>query len=169
MSFDTIFGLPVHALVVHAVVVFVPLAALGTIAVAAVPRWDRRYGLFVVAAALVAAGSAFVAKESGEALASRIGTPLEHFEIARWMPWFALALLVLVVALWWLDRARPGTTDTGPGRRPRRSTGTRVVAVLSVVAALAALVWVVRAGDSGARAVWGPIITNSAPGSLPVG
>ena len=115
MLFDTIFGLPVHSLVVHAVVVFVPLAALGTIAVAAVPRWDRRYGLFVVAAALIATGSAFVAKQSGEELASRIGTPLEHFEIARWMPWFALALLLVVAVLWWLDRATPRHHGGRPG------------------------------------------------------
>ena len=128
------------------------------------PRWDRRYGLFVVAAALIATGSAFVAKQSGEELASRIGTPLEHFEIARWMPWFALALLLVVAVLWWLDRARPGTTEADPGRRPRRSTVARLVAGLSVVVALAALVWVVRAGDSGARAVWGPIISRSTPG-----
>ena len=37
--FDLINGLPVHPLVVHAVVVLVPLAALGTIAIALRPAW----------------------------------------------------------------------------------------------------------------------------------
>ena len=36
--FDTILGLPVHALVVHVVVVLVPLAAVGLIAVAVRPQ-----------------------------------------------------------------------------------------------------------------------------------
>ena len=42
--FDTIDGLPVHALVVHAVVVLLPLALLGTIAIAVRPAWRARFG-----------------------------------------------------------------------------------------------------------------------------
>lgn len=41
-------GLPVHPLVVHAVVVLLPAAVLGTIAVAVRPAWRRRYGTLVV-------------------------------------------------------------------------------------------------------------------------
>ena len=40
--FDTFLGLPVHALVVHAVVVLVPLAALGLIAIAVYRRGATR-------------------------------------------------------------------------------------------------------------------------------
>ncbi len=36
--FDTVFGLPTHPLIVHAVVVFVPLTALAAIALTVVPR-----------------------------------------------------------------------------------------------------------------------------------
>ena len=163
--FDTVLGLPVHALVVHIVVVMLPLATLGALAVAAVPRWNRRYGLFVVAAALLATGSAFVAKESGEVLASRVGLPAEHYSIARWLPWVSLAFLVVLAALWWIDRPRPGTSDARVSRRPRRTALGKSVAVLTVAAALVTLGWTYKAGESGAQAIWGPIVVNTTPGT----
>jgi uncharacterized membrane protein len=157
--FDTITGLPLHPLVVHAVIVLVPLAALGAVLVAWKAAWDRRYGWLVVLTAFVATGSAFVAKESGERLASRVGVPLEHEQIARLMPVFAGLLFLAVTGLWWYDR---GGDDTWTRARV-------VLATLTVVAALLALVWVVRAGDSGATAVWKPIVDRTTPGTFPSG
>ena len=43
MSIDNLFGLPAHPLVVHAAVVLLPMAAIATVVVAAVPRWRRPY------------------------------------------------------------------------------------------------------------------------------
>ena len=51
--FDTINGMPLHPLVVHGVVVLLPLAALGTIAIAVRPVWRRTYGHLVVATTAV--------------------------------------------------------------------------------------------------------------------
>lgn len=166
--FDTVLGLPLHPLVVHVVVVMVPLAALGALAVAVVPRWNRRCGLFVVAAAVVGTAAAFVSMESGEALASRVGTPLEHYAVARWLPWVTLGFLVVLAVLWWLDRPAPGTSDLRVSRRPVRSPAAKVVAVLTVVAALVVLGWTYRTGETGAQAVWGNTIKNTVPGSQPV-
>ncbi|MEV4388804.1 DUF2231 domain-containing protein, partial [Micromonospora sp. NPDC049580] len=45
---DTVNGLPLHPLVVHAVVVLLPLAALGVAALAVRPSWRGRYGGLVV-------------------------------------------------------------------------------------------------------------------------
>ncbi|MCW2828706.1 MAG: hypothetical protein JWQ67_2322, partial [Marmoricola sp.] len=42
--FDTFNGIPLHPLVVHAVVVLLPLAILGTIAIAVRPGWRGKYG-----------------------------------------------------------------------------------------------------------------------------
>lgn len=170
--FDTITGLPVHALVVHAVVVLVPLAVIGTIAIAIVPRWSRRYGWLVVLCSAMATGAAFVAKQSGEALASRVGTPQDHFAVARWLPWVVLALFVSDLLLWWWDRAVLGGSGNGRGdgrARLRRSAGGTFMAVVAVLVSLVALGWVVRTGDTGARAVWTPIIDSTTPGSQPVG
>lgn len=73
--FDLIGGMPVHALVVHAVVVLVPLVAIGLLLMAFVPRFSRRFGWLVALGAVGAAGASAVAKEAGEALEARIGTP----------------------------------------------------------------------------------------------
>jgi hypothetical protein len=156
--FDTIGGLPIHALVVHAVIVLLPLACVGAIAIAVKPAWSRTYGLLVVACAFVATGAAFVAKESGEKLASRVGYPADHADIAKWTPVFAGLLFVAVAALWWWDR----TQVDG------RATLTKVAAVATVVFALVALGWVIAAGHSGATAVWGKTIENTTPGTFPV-
>lgn len=155
--FDTIAGIPLHPLVVHAVIVLLPLSCLGAVLVAAKASWNRSYGWLVLACTLVATGSAFVAKESGEKLASRVGWPEDHIEWGEKIPLASLALLVLVAVLWWLDRSRPdGRTGLG-----------KAVAVLTVLAAAGCLVLAVLAGHSGATAVWQPVVDNTTVGSVP--
>ncbi len=151
--FDTFRGLPVHILIVHAVVIGVPLMALVTTVVAFVPRWRARWawpvavldgGLFVVA---------LVAKRSGQALLSRIGTTPDiqrHVNLGNVMPWFVLALLVVAVVVA-LTRAASGPVPMA-------------AAVLALIASLAATGWVVRTGEAGSAAVWKVIIANTTPG-----
>ncbi len=146
---DLVNGLPLHPLVVHAVVVLLPLAILGTIAIAVRPRWRRPYGPLVIAAAAVSALLIPVATSSGEALERHVGDPGKHAQLGDQLIWFAIPLLLLDIALVVLDRR---------GSASARHGGSRTlvtVAVLSVVAALAAGVQVYRVGDSGARAAWG--------------
>jgi predicted membrane protein DUF2231 len=148
--FDTINGLPVHPLVVHAVVVLLPLACLGTLAIALRPAWRRPYGPLVVASAALATVLTPVATSSGEALEKHVGDPGEHAELGDQLIWFAIPLLVLSLALVVLDR------------RPRGGAAlVRTVGVLAVVAAVAASVQVYRVGDSGARAAWGDRVSSS--------
>ncbi len=153
--FDLINGLPVHALVVHAAVVLIPLAALGLIAMAFSVRLSRNVGWLVVLGAAVATGASWVAKESGEKFQIRIGAPgFEHNELGEVMPVFAAVLLLAAVLLWWIDRSAGG----GPQQR----RGVRMaVAVVSVVVAAANLVWVYRVGDSGAKSVWSDQVSTS--------
>ncbi len=157
--FDLINGIPVHPLVVHAVVVLLPLAIVGTIAISVVPRWRTRYGPLVVVVALVATVLVPVATSSGEALEKRVGDPGRHAQLGDQLIWFAVPLLVLVTALVLLQRARDrsGRDTDSPTRSSRRTPGHGLilgVAVLSVVAAAASGVQVYRVGDSGAKAVW---------------
>lgn len=158
--FDTVNGLPVHPLVVHAVVVLLPLAVLGTIAVAAVPRWRARYSGLNALVAVVGTVLCPVATSSGEALEHRVGDPGAHAELGDQLLWFAAPLALLAVALWWLQRQQLRASGSGP-RRPSRAL--TVVAGLAVVAALASGVQVYRVGDSGAKAVWEDQMTTSAP------
>ncbi len=163
--FDLVNGLPVHPLVVHAVVVLLPLACLGTIAIAVRQSWRERYGALVVACAAVATALIPVATSSGEALEEHVGSPGEHAELGDQLIWFAVPLLVLSLALVWLDRRRSAVAASGPGGPgaavARPGVGTRVVAALALVAAVAASVQVYRVGDSGARAAWGDQVQTS--------
>jgi len=158
--FDLINGVPIHPLVVHAIVVLLPLALLGTIAIAVKPAWRRPYGPLVVAAVAVSAILAPVATSSGEELEHRVGDPGEHAELGDQLIWFILPLLALTVALVWVDRraTRTAALTDGADRAATTSSPSKlptVLAALAVVAALACTVQVYRVGDSGAKAAWG--------------
>lgn len=148
---ETLGGIPVHPLVVHAVVVLIPLAALGVLAISVVPRWRGRFGVLVVAAAAISTALAPLATESGENLEETVreSAQLErHAELGEGMIWGAIPVLVMAVALWWLGRQ--ADKDQPP---PRWLT--IIVPVLGVVVAAVALVQVVLIGHSGAKSVWG--------------
>jgi uncharacterized membrane protein len=161
--FDLIDGLPVHPLVVHAVVVLLPLAILGTLLIAARQRWRAAYGPLVVLLAAAAAVLMPVATSSGEALEKRVGDPGTHAQLGDQLIWFTIPLLVLVFALVVLERL-DGATASSSREGHKRHTLTTVVAVLAVVAALASGVQVYRVGDSGARAAWGDRVASTGAG-----
>jgi predicted membrane protein DUF2231 len=153
--FDQINGLPVHALVLHAAVIFVPLLALGAIVYAVVPSWRAKIGWAVALLAVVAPVSTFVAMESGEKLYDRLisqglkgkGKEIldDHMGFGRATFWFSLALGVVALVMIVLSRR--------PGGLPK-IVGYALSAVMVVLAVLAAY-FVFRTGDSGATAVWG--------------
>jgi uncharacterized membrane protein len=157
--FDLINGLPLHPLVVHVVVVLLPLAVLGTIAIAVRRSWAVTYGWLVVACAAVATAAIPVATSSGEALEQRVGDPGSHADLGEQLIWFAVPLLVLSIAVVWIAR-REASGKPAVGPRALRT----VVAALAIVAALAAGVQVYRVGDSGAKAVWGSEVSSSTGG-----
>jgi glucan phosphoethanolaminetransferase (alkaline phosphatase superfamily) len=154
--FDQINGLPVHALVIHAAVVFVPLLAVGAIAYALVARWRPRIGWAVLLLAVAAPASAFVATQSGNALRDRLieqgvsgrGAEIidDHMGYGQLTLWFTLALgvvsLVLVLATMRRAGSLPKVADIG-------------LAVVTVVLAAISGYYVFQTGDSGATAVWG--------------
>jgi uncharacterized membrane protein len=149
--FDLINGIPLHPLVVHAVVVLLPLAVLGTIAIVARRAWRLTYGPLVVGAALLSVALIPVATSSGESLERRVGDPGQHAQLGDQLIWFAIPLLVLSAAVVYLERRRHH------GRPVVPTAALHVVAGLAVVAALASAVQVYRVGDSGAKAAWGDV------------
>lgn len=152
--FDTIVGLPLHPLVVHATVVFVPLATLLVGLAAAWPAARRRLAWWPPAVALIALICSQVAEQSGEALQARVpDTALvrAHAHMADGLSAFVFGLLVVSLVIAYLTRrSAPSQAD--------RSLPVRLVlpvaAVLGVALAAGTLVQVVRIGDSGARAAW---------------
>jgi len=126
--FDLIGGLPVHALVVHAVVVLLPLLAVVTVVFVIRPRWRRELP-WAILGNLLAFGAALVAKQSGLKLQARLsgltGKPVAtwHAHLATWLPTFAFAQLLASVLAWLLIR-----------RRSRRSTeASRPALALAIV------------------------------------
>ena len=155
--FDKIGGLPVHVLVLHAAVVFIPLLALGAVVYAILPGWRPRVGWAVVLLAIVAPLCAFVARESGLKLYNRVlarGTSAtgrqilaQHMHFGTMTMWFTIALGVATLAMAFLTLRRPP--------RPLPRVVDLGLAVIMVVLAAISGYYVFRTGDSGAHAVWG--------------
>jgi hypothetical protein len=150
--FDVIFDLPVHALVIHAAVVLLPLAAICVVLLAVVPAWRARYGLPVLALATGGALAALAAHLSGKWLRDQLGYPPESFRhgtLGDDVIWYTLAFWIFTGLLMLLDRTRGS-----------RGTVMTVVAILAVVVSVAMTVQVVRVGDAGSRSVWEGRLTS---------
>jgi len=145
--FDVISGLPLHPLVVHFAVVLLPLAALGLVLLVIVPKWADRYGLLTLLALAGGTAAAFVAKESGEALASHMGLPATHAAWGDQLPLLSVGLLVLAAAWYVLHRRNIS------GGRPR-SAATTILGVLAALMALVVTGVTVLVGHTGAEAAW---------------
>jgi len=150
-------GLPLHPLLVHAVVVLTPLTALAVALVAVWPAARRRLGWAPPVAALGVAALVPVTVLAGQSLASTVGyTPaILHHEALGLMliPW-TIALLIASVAVTVGDRMLPRLRRTRP--RMSRILAIAIIAA-AVVAATGTVVVTVLTGDAGARAVWGAV------------
>jgi uncharacterized membrane protein len=140
-------GLPLHALIVHAAVVFGPLAALLGV-LYAVPRFRERARWPLVLSVVVLVVSVWVSYLSGEQLEETgnyandplrplLETHQERAEVLR-VSATVFALVTVLSAFW-----------------RTRSAGLRTtLAVLTAVAAAVTGVYVVLTGDAGAQIAW---------------
>ena len=170
--FDNLGDLPLHPLLIHAAVVSVPLALVLAV-LFAVPR-TRSWARWPLALTVVGtAGATIAAKLSGEALrealslaADSAAAPLiaEHAALADQLVWLTIAVMILGLAAALLVPGR-SLAETPEVRAPVVLPGLRVGAarVVSLVLLIAlllvatvAVIWVVRVGDLGSRAVWNP-------------
>lgn len=139
--FYTIAGLPIHALVVHFAVVLLPLATLAFLASIYLPSFRNKYAFASIFGIFVGAGSAFVAKQSGETLASRIGNPVTHAKYGDLLPFFAF-LLFLIAVFWY--RSKIG----------KNSKSTTILGHLSALVSIGVISLTLIVGHTGAEAVW---------------
>jgi hypothetical protein len=161
--FSTIFGLPAHPLIVHAVVVLVPLSALAGLVVAVWPAARARYAPLALAVATAALISVPLATHTGDLLERNVQPSAfveRHTSMADGLlPFMALlwlALAVLVAARVAASRDVSWSKYLAAG-----------AAVVAVVGAVASGVQVARIGDSGARAAWHGVGTSSGNASGP--
>jgi len=144
--FDTVFGLPMHVLLVHATVVSLPAAALVSVAVAVRPAWRARFAAGVAVLNVAMLALTFVTVRAGLTFFDRLN--LDRFELAERhrdlgniLLWIVVAFAVASVALWVVQRAGQPALTTA-------------VAALVVLLGGATAVQTLLVGHSGSTAVW---------------
>ncbi|MEA2558015.1 MAG: hypothetical protein QOG88_1553 [Actinomycetota bacterium] len=170
-----LFGLPTHILLLHVVIVLLPICAVATVFVVLSGRFRHRWGLSVVVLTFITTLFVPLTTQSGESLADRLPEvpAIEHHaeigqQLIVWAAVFGLCLVGAVV----LDLLRRVSLPTGelttseswarshlPTAWHRSSPGWadpafRVFQVLALLTAIAVVFMVIRAGHSGAQAVW---------------
>lgn len=138
--FDLFLGLPVHVLITHVVVVLLPISALALILLVFVAKLRKNYSLLTLIGLGVSVVAAFIAKESGEALSYRVGTPAAHTEWGEKA--LLIAVLLFIFALVWHFLLK------------KKNKFGFIVGYIAVILAIAALVISYLAGHSGAKASW---------------
>lgn len=148
----SIFGLPVHPLLVHATVVFVPLAVVLVVLAVVVPRFRVWAGPLPAGTALVALVLTPLSTSTGENLEHELPHNAlieEHAHLGDQLLPFTIALFVLAAGFWLFTRPR----RSSDGAQRHRAL-VAVVGVLAVLAAIGTGVQVARIGHSGAKAAW---------------
>jgi len=137
-------GIPLHPLVVHAAVVFGPVAALVSLIHSTSAKWRVRLQVPAVLLAIVASGAIFAAWFTGRNFLSsrpelkQLALVHTHQHRANILALVTIGYVVLAIAAW-VTRAQPAG---------------RIARVLLAVASIAVIGLVVAVGDAGARAVW---------------
>ncbi|OLS96261.1 hypothetical protein BJF90_10750 [Pseudonocardia sp. CNS-004] len=154
-------GIPLHPLVVHAVVVLLPLATLGAVVIAVRRSLRRSLGLPVLLVALVGVVAVPLAVQTGGELYAALGAqnPLVdvHMQRASWLLPVALAFLVVLSGAVFTEmaivRAESGAhaAPAATATRYHVATGLSALAALAGIGVTAVVVWI---GHAGSTAVW---------------
>jgi uncharacterized membrane protein len=144
---DLITGLPIHPLINHGVAVLVPLAAIGALLVIFIPKLRLAYAPLVLITVLLATISAFIATQSGEALAERVGLPNAHATQGERLSYVVLAFAILFTIWFALERS-------DQMREVFASLLKRVLKVVIPITAISSFVLTILVGHSGAQATW---------------
>lgn len=186
----TVFGLPLHPLVVHGTVVLVPVAAVLVIAAAVWRRARSRLVWPAFAGSVAATGLVALAALSGKPLARQVpSSPLvaHHAQMAKLLVVWVVAMSGASFAMAYVVWRRAGGAVPDRMRVPAwlvavaapgwvvRALGARwvlpVALGLGMLTGTGTLVQVVLVGHSGAQATWStgsPVRPSNARGRVPV-
>ena len=150
--FEIFLGIPLHPLLVHFAVVFVPLLVIAALVYALVPRLRQRVGWLLVGLAVIAPLCALASKLSGDAFRARLArrhasagllSQIDgHRQLGTILVWVVAALGVVALLLALLPAARQGKAVS------------LTLVVLTVGLSLASAYYVFRTGDTGAHIAW---------------
>ena len=151
----TVFGLPLHPLIVHATAVIVPTTALAVLLAGFWPRFRRWASWGPLALAVLSVVLVPITSSSGESLEHtlpRSALVEQHAHLGdQLLPWVIVLAVGALGLSWPLIR---GFRTSLPSL-PRWLTV--LVLAIVVVGALGTLVQVVRIGHSGATAAWSAV------------
>ena len=162
IEISNLMGLPAHPLIVHAVVVLVPLAALGLFLSAVWPAARDKIGWITVGISAFCLVMIPFATGSGENLEERVDESdlvEKHAELAdRMLPWVILlfvAALALMLFFHYRNKVNAkvadGTLSEAPGWMKIASP---LLIAFAIIASLGN-VWITyEVGHSGAKATW---------------
>ncbi len=139
--------------------VLVPLAAIGALLVIFIPKLRGGYSPLVVAALFMSTISAFIATQSGEALAERVGLPNSHATQGERLSFVVTAFFVLYSIWFVLERSDRVKISIS-------SLLKRILKVVIPITALTSLALTIIVGHSGAEATWKDRIAQSEAGVL---
>lgn len=166
--FEEFSGIPMHPLLVHAAVVFIPLLGLAAIGYAFIPLIRPHLRWVLAGLAVVAPGAALFSKLSGDAFFDRgiargqitegfIPVIEEHQSFGTMTLIWTVVLGVATLALVYVVAPRAAALGTavtsGPAWRTNPVLKWVLAGVVTVLAAVS-MYYVFRTGDSGAKAVW---------------
>ena len=157
---DLIMGLPVHPLINHVIAVLVPVSALGVILLIIFPKLISAYSPLILITLVTSTVAGFVAENSGQALANRVGYPGDHAEQGERLSKVIL-IFTIVYLLWFLVNKNIIRLSRG------KESLVKALKVLLILTALASGWLTFLVGHSGAAATWEDRIAASVAEPLP--
>jgi uncharacterized membrane protein len=158
---NQIFGLPAHPLMVHIPIVLIPLLAVMAIGYVARPAWRPGLSAPLAILATITAVGTLLAANTGESLRDHVNrTELVRAHIQQGDQLKAIGVLfgMAVFGLVVVENAERRRWQWL--KLPALRQLVMLAAVVTLLMSAVAVVWDVRAGHSGAKAVW------SEPGRL---
>ncbi len=140
-------GLPLHPLIIHAVVVLVPLSALGVIFLLVFPRFAPTFSPLILILLITSTVAGFIAENSGQSLSNRVGYPGDHAEQGERLA--KLILLFTLLYITWFVVYRKSIKFKSADKLLKRG-----LSVLLLLTAIASTTLTFIVGHSGAKASW---------------
>jgi len=144
---DLILGLPLHPLIIHAVVVLVPLSALGVILLLVFPRFAPTFSPLILILLIASTVAGFIAENSGQALSNRVGYPGDHAEQGERLA--KLILLFTLLYITWFVIYRKSIKFKSADKLLKNT-----LSVLLLLVAIASTTLTFLVGHSGAKVTW---------------
>ena len=161
--FDTVWGVPVHVLVTHLVVVIGPLACILAVAYALRPSWRGKVRRPLMIGAVLTGITGLIAGQSGEPLERRVLVAPELTDLAQLKDHTEAGDIAKVLCLAFMVVTVVVVVAIGPGshERDRRPLLHRTGLTLLTLVAAATLVSLVVTAHLGVHVTWDPLIKGS--------